>query len=339
VKLRIDPDCNASPMWRKICVLMCGTLLACAVPSSGEAADSQAASPYQCAGEQKAFGAFVNAARGNGFDPAYAPAPDSGIQIVRHTVRDGVTLGGYKILARDAAGALAQSKGFILVLLGNAMFAQQVLRPLRTLAAQELDVFVFDYRGYGNSDGIPSIAGITSDTRELLVHLNATEMPPARESKQRFVLAVSAGAAIVALIEDVEELVDRVVFDGAPARVSVNFRAFWIFPVLKLRCPETLDLIASDFSFGPKTLFLQGARDWVLRNTQSKKSQRKLLAQACASGATVVESSALGHPFQDEFTDLRLGGAASYFVTGQLDTAKWPKRSQRCTDIAGTENR
>ena len=68
------------------------------------------------------------------------------LEQIRFKTRDGIELGGYKLAA-------ANPKGYLLVVQGNAMLADQLVADLQSFRDLGLDVYIFDYRGYGISKG------------------------------------------------------------------------------------------------------------------------------------------------------------------------------------------
>ncbi len=64
---------------------------------------------------------------------------------------DRPTLAGYRIFAKKRNTASRA----LLFLQGNAMRADQLRDDLIYFADRGFDVFIFDYRGYGNSGGVP----------------------------------------------------------------------------------------------------------------------------------------------------------------------------------------
>ncbi|MEJ2504247.1 MAG: alpha/beta hydrolase, partial [Gemmatimonadota bacterium] len=85
-------------------------------------------------------------------DPALWGLPDG--EEVRLTAADGVRLPGWWIPARtaDACGAVVYFHGNANTIAPRAWLG-------RALAERGLDVLLFDYRGYGLSEGRPSEAG------------------------------------------------------------------------------------------------------------------------------------------------------------------------------------
>lgn len=68
------------------------------------------------------------------------------IERLSFTTLDGRELGGYKLRA-------ANPRGYLLVAQGNAMLADQIMGVLEFFRNSGLDVYAYDYRGYGLSEG------------------------------------------------------------------------------------------------------------------------------------------------------------------------------------------
>ncbi len=79
---------------------------------------------------------------------------------VSHRTRDGRLLRGYKL---DSTAAGGEVRGSLLVAGGNAMLADQLLPHLQAYAAAGIEPYVFDYRGYGRSEGKPRLQAIVGD--------------------------------------------------------------------------------------------------------------------------------------------------------------------------------
>jgi len=78
-------------------------------------------------------------------------------QGVRFSADDGVELYGWFLPAKDRAS------GTILQLHGNAENISTHFASVAWLPAQGFNVFVFDYRGYGASEGVPTLEGAQKD--------------------------------------------------------------------------------------------------------------------------------------------------------------------------------
>lgn len=122
-----------------------------------------------------------------GRDLAATPA-DIGLEFedVRFTTRDGVSLHGWLVPAPSAAGAL-------LFCHGNAGNISHRLDSIRIFHDLGLSVFIFDFRGYGLSEGRPTEEGTYRDAEAAWNYL-ARRFPDDRI----VVYGHSLGAAIAA---------------------------------------------------------------------------------------------------------------------------------------------
>jgi fermentation-respiration switch protein FrsA (DUF1100 family) len=85
---------------------------------------------------------------------------------------DGVKLNGWYIPASSARGTL-------LFFHGNAGNISHRLDSISIFQDLGFSVFIFDYRGYGKSEGCPSISGVTRDALAAWTYLTVTrEIPP-----------------------------------------------------------------------------------------------------------------------------------------------------------------
>ena len=75
---------------------------------------------------------------------------------------DGLKLHGWHLKAKD------KSRGTILQLHGNAENISTHVNSVLWLALEGYDVFNFDYRGYGKSEGSPTLDGVHIDARAAL---------------------------------------------------------------------------------------------------------------------------------------------------------------------------
>jgi hypothetical protein len=153
------------------------------------------------------------------------PELDLGVQRVRLVASDGVRLVSWAMPADSATGY------WLLICHGNAGNISEVGRPYHYagLRALGLSLFAFDYRGYGESEGMPSEAGLYRDADAAYRYLRETmAVPPSRI----VVFGHSLGSAVAV------ELVNRVpaaglVLDGA--LTSVIERAQELFPYAPVR--------------------------------------------------------------------------------------------------------
>jgi len=101
--------------------------------------------------------------------------------------QDGTMLNAWFMPAQGAA------QGTILFLHGNAENISTHFRSVMWLPSQGYNVLALDYRGYGASDGLPTLAGAQQDIDAALLHLLAHE----QVNPQRIVLfGQSLGGAL-----------------------------------------------------------------------------------------------------------------------------------------------
>ena len=73
------------------------------------------------------------------------------VEHVNFTTSDNKKLSGYAYRTHNNGNKETGAKGYILVALGNAMFADQMIGEFKDFTKKGYDVFIYDYRGYGNS--------------------------------------------------------------------------------------------------------------------------------------------------------------------------------------------
>lgn len=109
-------------------------------------------------------------------------------EVVSLRAEDGVKLHGWYIPAD-------QPRGFLLFCHGNAGNISHCLYSLRLFHRLGLSILIFDYRGYGLSEGSPSDEGLHWDGRAALRYLlEKRQVPPDR----LFIFGRSLGGAIAA---------------------------------------------------------------------------------------------------------------------------------------------
>ncbi len=95
------------------------------------------------------------------------------VQAVRFETDDGLMLSGWYIPAPCVSrpAAPCQARGVVLFSHGNAGNISHRLDTIALFRELGLDVFIFDYRGYGESDGRPNEAGTYKDIAAAWRHL------------------------------------------------------------------------------------------------------------------------------------------------------------------------
>jgi len=201
------------------------------------------------------------------------------VEDVSIATRDDRTLRGYKL----ASTRPAAQRGYLLVVQGNAMLADQIIMDFQGFANMGYDVFVFDYRGYGRSEGRRRLRAMLSDYREIIADLDARGYP------LRAFYGLSFGGILLldALRDDHGE--KSLIIDSSPSRLSDH------------GCPPEHDPVSNFPSGGTNALVIVGQRDDVVSPSMS----RALVERAQQAGAEVVNEPGFGHPFVDGQTRRR----------------------------------
>ena len=192
------------------------------------------------------------------------------VEPVKFTTRDRITLAGYKLAAKTP-------RAYLLVAQGNAMLADQLVADLQTFRDRGWDVYIYDYRGYGNSQGKSRLAAIVDDYGEIVADLNRLGYPT------RLLYGISMGGVILLNAVGNTDLYNRLVVDSAPARIS------------NLGCPERYDPVAHLPNDGARVMIISGGRDTVVPPEQIAE----LIRIARPRGARILQGSELSHPYQD----------------------------------------
>lgn len=132
-------------------------------------------------------------------EDATVPAAETvipGARDVELHTSDGLVLGAWLVSAHEAARGRARAPGHevtVLVASGNAGDRSGRASLARALAAEGLDVLLFDYRGYGGNPGDPSEEGLARDVRAARDYLLGQGVEPER----LLYLGESLGTAVV----------------------------------------------------------------------------------------------------------------------------------------------
>ena len=101
-------------------------------------------------------------------------------ELVQFASADGTRLTGWMIPAQGAASPRA-AKGTVIHFHGNAQNMSAHWRFAGWLAAEGFNVFVFDYRGYGASEGSPEPKGVYQDSVAAIRHVRSRpDLDPAK---------------------------------------------------------------------------------------------------------------------------------------------------------------
>jgi len=196
----------------------------------------------------------------------------AGVEDIHFTSQDGRILRGYRLRSR-----VEHSKGYLLILQGNAILADQLIGKFTRYASAGYDVYMYDYRGYGRSEGKRRLKAIVSDVREIITALNN------KPYQQRLVYAFSFGGIV--LLDSLEGQLDldRVVIDSSPSRLSNH------------GCPPLYDPVSHLPDDCSHFLFISGRQDTVVTPAMTEE----LLKEAGRCNARIVNDVDFAHPFME----------------------------------------
>jgi alpha-beta hydrolase superfamily lysophospholipase len=196
------------------------------------------------------------------------------LQRVTHKTKDGRILRGYKLRSTASQGEI---RGFVLVAQGNAMLADQLLLDLEYFSKAGIEAYVFDYRGYGDSEGRSRLKAIVSDYTDLFQTIAVAK------NGKRFLYGISFGGVVLLNVIGSGVSADRVVIDSTPSRIS------------HLGCPDKYDPVANFPMDGSPFLIIAGARDTVVPLEDSQE----LVDLAKARAGRILVDPHYAHPFMD----------------------------------------
>ena len=194
---------------------------------------------------------------------------------ISHRTKDGRILRGYKLKSTAAGGAIV---GRLLVAQGNAMLSDRLLSSLTGFSDAGLEVYIFDYRGYGNSEGRRRLKAMVGDYRELASALLASS------DGRRALYGISFGGVVVLNVIGAGAAYDRAVIDSTPSRIS------------NIGCPPQYDPVANLPSDASNVLLVAGERDTVVSIPDSEE----LVSRGKTLGARTEVRSEYAHPFMDQ---------------------------------------
>lgn len=195
-------------------------------------------------------------------------------EAVVHVTRDGRQLHGYRLGSTAADGAVV---GRLLVAQGNAMLSDRLLASLATFSAAGIEVYIFDYRGYGRSEGRRRLTAIVGDYREL-----AERFAP-RAGGKRFLYGISFGGIVVSNVIGAGTEFDRVVIDSTPSRISTS------------GCPVAVDPVENLPDDASRMLIVAGGQDRVV----TLRDAQELVDGARRRGGRTEVRAEFAHPFMD----------------------------------------
>lgn len=195
------------------------------------------------------------------------------LEQIRFKTRDAMELGGYKLAATNP-------KGYLLVVQGNAMLADQLVADLQSFRDLGLDVYIFDYRGYGISKGKSRLAAIAADYFEIVSYLNTLGYA------KRLLYGISMGGIVLLNAVGRSQTYTRLVVDSSPSRIS------------DFGCPERYDPVVHLPEDSSRLMIISGAKDQVVTPSQMDE----LVRVGGSRRGRVLLDNEFAHPYQD-FSD------------------------------------
>jgi alpha-beta hydrolase superfamily lysophospholipase len=223
--------------------------------------------------EPLAFWAFRH---GAGHANAGNVAGIADLERINFTTRDGRTLGGYRLRANAASG-------YLLVAQGNATLVDQIAHKMQYFRRLGVDVYLYDYRGYGLSEGKSRLRAIVEDYREIIVSLNA------QPYRRRLLYGMSMGGIILLNAVGASGDYNALVIDSSPSRIA------------RYGCPKIYDPVQQLPPDSSRILVIGGERDRVVPIAQVEE----LMQVANSRGARVLRHPHLAHPFMDASAELQ----------------------------------
>jgi alpha-beta hydrolase superfamily lysophospholipase len=139
------------------------------------------------------------------------------------------------------------------------------------------DVYIYDYRGYGRSEGKRRLKAIVNDYKAIVASLNAGMY------EQKLVYAMSLGGIVFLNTLTAELEQSRIIIDSSPSRLS-NYG-----------CPTSYDPINHLPLDCNNIMFIVGQRDRVVTPAMSQE----MIEKAQQRGAHVLTDPEYAHPFMD----------------------------------------
>jgi len=191
----------------------------------------------------------------------------------------------------------ANPRGYLLIAQGTSMIAAEIYDTFADYRSLGLDVYIYDFRGYGlSTEGNTSLNALISDYRKRVSELNSDS-----RYRFRFLYGLSVGGLLFVNALAAGDLqYTAMVLDSVP-----NAIPFYLF------CPKELDpeqILPKDCS---NWLVIGGGEDRVIGSRAA--SLARTAEKEC--GAQALARDDFGHIFMDGDTNTRarLNAAADFF--------------------------
>lgn len=202
---------------------------------------------------------------------------------------NGVHLTGYRIDVKSLSGGAISPVGTLLVLQGNAMLAEQIVEEFIPYARAGLDVYIVDFRGFGDSEGRPFLRATLADFASIAKQL-------ARASNGRlFLYGMSFGAGMALKLINDGVVYRAAVIDATPSRF-LRVKLLCVVPWNVLKCPEEYQPENNVPKDVQRILFLHGSADSIIRLCDAEALRTRV--EGAGGQFQVLEGFA--HPMLDD---------------------------------------
>ncbi len=203
---------------------------------------------------------------------------------------DRPSLLGYRVSSTKAS----ETRTALLFLQGNAMRADQLRQKLTFFADRGMDVFIFDYRGYGGSDGVPLLKPISLDQAEVADFIKG------QGYERAYLYGISMGGIFAMGPHMRRDVFDAIAIDSSPAKLP-----WYSF------CPAKYDPIENVPDDASNIIVLSGGQDRIVPSDDVAPLGEAVVA----SGGVYAHEPELGHPLGDgvRYTLRRFTIVADFF--------------------------
>lgn len=188
-------------------------------------------------------------------------------------------------------------QGYVIVVQGTSMLAAELYNDLPDFRSIGLDVYLYDYRGYGASNKLTTtLEGMISDYRKRISELN--ELPG---YSFHFGYGISMGGIVILnAVLDLAEPLHGLVFDSVPH--AIPWYAF---------CPNRLNPVRILPEKCTIWLIIAAERDRVIGRRAAKFAKRA----TASCGAEQQIKRKYGHVYMDRNFDERANAAVQHFAS------------------------
>lgn len=199
--------------------------------------------------------------------------------------REGIKLQGWHLSASDLAGSHSANKKTVMIYFGgNAENLASSLSLLQSFGAS--DVYTFNYRGYGQSEGSPTQHALYADALAIYDFVAARHTA---ESTRFVIVGRSLGSAVAGQLANQRPTHGLVLLTPLKSAAHSGQRAFPFLPVRWL-IRHPLDLYAETKAFSFPVLMLIAEGDQVIPPADSQAT-----FDAITSIKQLVRVEGVGH--------------------------------------------